>query len=79
MPEPGFYMGAMFVSYGLFSWGMLGLIAVFYLVLHVGINLAIFLSVLAGLISFTYVIRLSRVIALHMARSFNAAYKVKKT
>ena len=79
MPEPGFYMGAMFVSYGLFSWGMLGLIAVFYLVFHLGINLAIFLSVLAGLISFTYVIRLSRVIALHMARSFNAAYKVKKT
>lgn len=74
-PEPGFYMGSMFVSYGLFSWGMLGLVALFYLVFHLGINLSIFLAILAGVISFTFVIRLSRVIALHMARGYDPGYK----
>ena len=73
-PEPGFYMGSMFVSYGLFSWGMLGLVAVFYMLCNIGINLAIFLAVLGGLISFTYVIRLSRAIALYMVRGYDSKY-----
>ena len=74
-PEPGFYMGSMFISYAVFSWGMLGLIAVFYLIFHIGINMSIFLAVIAGLISFTYVIRLARSIALHMVRGFDSKYK----
>lgn len=74
-PEPGFYMGSMFVSYGLFSWGMLSLVAIFYLGFGIGINWSIFFAVLAGLISFTYVIRLSRAIALHLVRGYDAKYK----
>lgn len=76
-PEPGFYMGSMFVSYGLFSWGMLGLVAIFYMLVHLGINLSIFLAILSGLVSFTYVIRLSRAIALYMVRGYDAAYNKK--
>lgn len=76
-PEPGFYMGSMFVSYGLFSWGMLGLVALFYMVFHIGINMSIFLAVLSGLISFTFVIRLSRAIALHLARSYDPIHGKK--
>ena len=68
MPEPGFYMGSMFVSYALFSWGMLILVAVFYLLFHFGIDMSIFLAVMCGLLSFTYVIRLSRAIALHVVK-----------
>lgn len=78
-PEPGFYMGSMFVSYGLFSWGMLGLVAVFYILGHLGINLSIFLAILSGLVSFTYVIRLSRAIALYMVRGYDPAYKKKQS
>lgn len=74
-PEPGFYMGSMFVSYGLFSWGMLSLVALFYIVFNIGINLSIFLAVLGGLISFTYVVRLSRAIALYMVRGYDARFK----
>jgi len=74
-PEPGFYMGSMFISYAVFSWGMLGLIAVFYLVFHIGINMSIFLAVVVGLICFTFVIRLARSIALHMVRGFDPKYK----
>ncbi len=76
-PEPGFYMGSMFVSYAVFSWGMLALVAVFYLVFHIGINFSIFLAVLGGLISFTWVIRFARVVALHMVRSFDPNTKAK--
>jgi len=74
-PEPGFYMGSMFVSYGLFSWGMLSLVALFYLVFDIGINWSIFFAVLGGLISFTYIVRLSRAIALHMVRGFDSKFK----
>jgi hypothetical protein len=74
-PEPGFYMGSMFVSYGLFTWGMLGIVALLYLAFDVGINLSIFIAVLGGLISFTYVIRLSRTIALHLVRSYDPKFK----
>lgn len=76
-PEPGFYMGAMFISYGLFSFGMLFLVALFYLAFHIGINMSIFLAVLLALISFTYIMRLSRTITLHIVRSFNTAYSKK--
>ena len=76
-PEPGFYMGSMFVSYAVFSWGMLALVALFYLVFHIGINMSIFLAVLCGLISFTWVIRLSRAVALHLVRSFDPNAKAK--
>lgn len=74
-PEPGFYMGSMFVSYGLFSWGMLAMVALNYLVFNIGINWSIFIAVMGGLISFTYVIRLSRAIALHLVRGFDPKYK----
>jgi uncharacterized protein (DUF983 family) len=74
-PEPGFYMGAMFISYGIFAIGMLALVAFFYIIVHLGINLALFLAFLAGGISFTYVIRLSRVIALHLVRGYDAKYR----
>ncbi|MBK6389666.1 MAG: DUF983 domain-containing protein [Saprospiraceae bacterium] len=73
MPEPGFYMGSMFVSYALFSWGMLILVAVFYLLFHFGIDMSIFLAVMCGLLSFTYVIRLSRAIALHVVKRYDPA------
>lgn len=75
MPEPGFYMGSMFISYAVFSWGMLGMIAVFYMVFHISINMSIFLAILGGLISFTYVIRLARSVAIHMVRGYDAKYK----
>ena len=74
-PEPGFYMGSMFVSYGLFTWGMLGIVALLYLAFDVGINLSIFIAVIGGLVSFTYVIRLSRTIALHLVRGYDPKFK----
>ena len=74
-PEPGFYMGSMFVSYGLFSWGMLGMVALFYMVFDIGINLSIFLAVMGGLISFSYVFWLFRAVALHLVRSYDPKYK----
>lgn len=70
IPEPGFYMGSMFISYALFAWGMLSLVGLFLLVMHLDVNLSIFLAIALAGISFTYVNRLSRTIALHMAKKY---------
>lgn len=65
-PEPGFYYGAMFLSYIVFSFPCLFLVMFLHWVLDVGIvaSMAI-LCVVAGL-GFVYVFRVSRSLWIHM-------------
>lgn len=72
-PEPGFYYGAMFLSYIVFSFPCLGFVAL----LHWGFGLSLgasmtWLIVLAGL-GFVYVFRVSRSLWIHMNVKYDEA------
>ena len=59
-PEPGFYYGAMFLSYILFSFPFLGLVLVLHWVFDVSLGSSmLILCVLAGL-TFVYIFRVAR-------------------
>ncbi len=70
-PEPGFYFGAMFISYvfiAFFSLGLTGLL-VFYFKLSVDFAFAILLGVLALL--FLWNLRFSRSIWIHLVVKYD--------
>jgi uncharacterized protein (DUF983 family) len=59
-PEPGFYFGAMFVSYILYGFFSLGFLAVFNWILGWSLEAAFLLLVLVSAVLFVYVFRVSR-------------------
>lgn len=65
-PEPGFYFGAMFISYAITVWPILGLMALFYWGIGWSRNLSFFISLLLTLVLFVYIFRVSRSMYLHM-------------
>jgi hypothetical protein len=70
-PEPGFYYGAMFISYifmGFFSLGLTGLL-VFYF--HVSIEAAFAVLFTALALIFFWNLRLSRSIWIHLVVKYN--------
>jgi uncharacterized protein (DUF983 family) len=70
-PEPGFYYGAMFISYlfiGFISLGLVGL-CVFYFKLNVEISIGILLAVLA--VIFLWNLRFSRSIWIHLVIKYD--------
>jgi uncharacterized protein (DUF983 family) len=70
-PEPGFYYGAMFISYliiGFLSLGLVGFL-VFYLKLNVEIAFAVLFGVLA--LIFLWNLRLSRSIWIHLVIKYD--------
>lgn len=73
MPEPGFYYGAMFISYIFMGWFCLGFIALFHWVLgwSTAASFALLLSFCA--VIFVYVFRASRSAWIH----FNVKYDPK--
>lgn len=78
-PEPGFYYGAMFISYtflGFLSLGLVGLL-VFYFKMSVEFAFAILLSVLA--IIFVWNLRFSRSIWIHLVIKYDPKAAVGKT
>lgn len=59
-PEPGYYYGAMFISYIWTAWFCLLFVALFHWVLNWGINVAFGLLLLFLAINFVYIFRISR-------------------
>ena len=69
-PEPGFYYGAMFISYigsGFFS---LGFVMLLHWVFGLGFGLSFLLLALVGAVFFVYWFRLSRSIYFHMVTKY---------
>lgn len=65
-PEPGYYYGAMFISYIWTSFASLGLVAFFIWGLGWGVNASLFALVVVGAISFLWVLRISRSMYIHL-------------
>lgn len=61
-PEPGFYYGAMFVSYILYGWFSLFLVGFCMLVLGMGVNPSIAVLLVVSAVLFVWVFRISRAI-----------------
>lgn len=60
MPEPGYYFGAMFISYIFMGWFCLGFAALFHWVLGWSIEASFGLLILVCAIFFVYIFRLAR-------------------
>jgi len=74
-PEPGFYYGAMFVSYILYGWFSLILVGFCLLVLGMGVNASIGVLIAISAILFVWVFRISRSIWLGL----NVKYQPEHT
>jgi uncharacterized protein (DUF983 family) len=59
-PEPGFYYGAMFVSYVISGFFCLGFLMFFHWVLDWNLELSFFLLIVVGALLFVYLFRISR-------------------
>ncbi len=73
-PEPGFYYGAMFISYIITGWFCLGVVAFFRWILGWSLLNSFLMLFLIGGVLFVYFYRLSRAIWLSM----NVKYDPKK-
>ncbi len=72
-PEPGFYYGAMFASYIVFSFPCLGFVILLHWVFEVSLGASMFwLCVVAGL-GFIYVFRVSRSLWIHLNVRYDEA------
>jgi len=86
-PEPGFYFGALIISYGISSWMLLlpALLMVFYF--DWSVNQAMILAIVMAGISYFKILRGSRSLYLHLTMAFdksarksdNSADKYDKT
>lgn len=65
-PEPGFYFGAMFISYGITVWPMLGLMAIFRWGLKWSLFASFAVTLVITAILFVYIFRISRSMYLNM-------------
>ena len=65
-PEPGYYFGAMFMSYGISAFFFLGIAAVLYFAFHLGPNPILGWIVFIGILSFLKILRLSRSLWIHI-------------
>lgn len=69
-PEPGYYYGAMFISYIWTGWFCLLFVALFHWVFDWGVNVAFGLLIAFLAINFVYIFRISRLMWLN----FNVRY-----
>lgn len=60
LPEPGYYYGAMFISYIWTGWFSLIFVALFHWYIHWSINAAFGMLVLFMAVNFVYIFRISR-------------------
>ncbi len=77
MPEPGFWYGAMFISYIWTAWACLFFLGGGILLLGMSINNAFMLLIAICAILFFWVFRISRSIWFHIAVKYDSMAKVK--
>lgn len=63
--EPGFYWGAMFISYIISAFSLFGMLAIFLFVLKWSLNAAFICGVIILLIFYLYIVRISRSVWIH--------------
>lgn len=73
MPEPGFFYGAMFISYIFMGWFSLAFIAVFHWILDWGMMTAFAMLIAFCAIFFVYIFRLARAIWLNINFRYDAS------
>ncbi len=66
MPEPGFYYGAMFISYIFMGWFCLFFIMFFHWVLEWSMTMSFLLLIAVCMFFFVYIFRLARSIWIHI-------------
>lgn len=76
-PEPGFYFGAMFISYAITVWPMLGFMALFRWGLGWSLFGAFGVTIIMTAILFVYIFRVSRSMYLHMMVRYDPAKAAK--
>lgn len=78
-PEPGFYFGAMFISYIFSGWIFIG--TALFLVFAVGWSLEASMAVVVALaaLSFFKLMRLSRSLWIHMMVKYDQKWKIKES
>ncbi len=75
MPEPGFYYGAMFISYIFMGWFCLFFVMFFHWVLNWSIGTSFLLLITVCLFLFVYIFRLARSLWIHIV----VKYEPEKT
>lgn len=75
-PEPGYYYGAMFISYIFMGFFCLGFAAFFHWVVGLSINLSFLLLLGFCAIFFVYIFRLARAIWIHINVGYDPPKKV---
>ena len=71
LPEPGFYYGAMFISYILFGWFSIFFVLFLHWVLDWSMLASFSLLIAIGMLLFVYVFRLSRSIWINLMVRYN--------
>ncbi len=70
-PEPGYYYGAMFISYVITGFFSLGFVALFYWIIGWSQTLTFTLLIIFLLINFVYIFRISRMMWLNVNVKYN--------
>ena len=82
LPEPGFYYGAMFISYAIQGWFALGLMLSLVFIFDWTVNSAFALFLFIAAIFFVWTFRISRSIWFHISEKFDPKaienYKAKQ-
>lgn len=71
MAEPGFYYGAMFISYGITGWLFLGVVSALIWGAGLSINAAFGILLVFAAIFYVYFFRISRAIWIHIVVRFD--------
>jgi len=71
MPEPGFYYGAMFISYILTGWIALIIVGGCMYFLDFSVNQAFLVLIVVAILSYFFVLRLSRSVWIHIAVKYD--------
>jgi uncharacterized protein (DUF983 family) len=74
MPEPGFYFGAMFISYIFTAWICLFIVGICMLGFGLSVNQSFLILIVVAILSYYKVLRLSRSIWIHIAVKFDKSY-----
>lgn len=76
MPEPGFYYGAMFISYIFMGWFCIGFVALFHWVLGWSIEASFLLLIAVCALFFVYIFRLARSIWINLNVKYDPSKKI---
>lgn len=77
-PEPGFYYGAMFISYIFMGFFCLGFTAFFHWVVGLSVNASFLLLLAVCALLFVYIFRLARAIWININVKYNPPKKVNE-